>query len=229
LVVDDEVKITRVIRAYLEKEGFSVTEAHDGQTALDLAASGEFSLLVLDLMLPRLAGEEVAKRLRMAGQQLPIIMLTAKDGEEDKIVGLGLGADDFVVKPFSPRELVARVHAVLRRFRPSKGGLLADVWEFGRGSLTIDTLRHHVAVLGAPITLTATEYKLLVTLARHPGRVFSRGELLEAVSGELSTGFDRAVDSHIKNLRQKVELQPDQPAFIKTVYGVGYKFEDEKK
>ena len=215
-MVDDEVKITRVIRAYLEKEGFSVTEAHDGQTALDLAASGEFSLMVLDLMLPRLAGEEVAKRLRMAGQQLPIIMLTAKDGEEDKIIGLGLGADDFIVKPFSPRELVARVHAVLRRFRPSKGSILADVWEYGSGRLTIDTLRHHVAVLGTPITLTATEYKLLVTLARHPGRVFSRGELLEAISGELSTGFDRAVDSHIKNLRHKVELQPDQPVFIKT-------------
>jgi len=229
LVVDDEVKITRVIRAYLEKEGFSVTEAHDGQNALDLAASGEFSLMVLDLMLPHLSGEEVARRLRMSGQTLPIIMLTAKDGEEDKIAGLGIGADDFMVKPFSPRELVARVHAILRRLRPSKGGLLADVWEFGSGRLTIDTLRHYVAVLDVSIALTATEYKLLVTLARHPGRVFSRGELLEAISGELSTGFDRAVDSHIKNLRHKVEPQPDQPIFIKTVYGVGYKFEDEKK
>ena len=228
-MVDDEVKITRVIRAYLEKEGFSVTEAHDGQAALDLAASGEFSLLVLDLMLPRLTGEEVAKRLRMAGKTLPIIMLTAKDGEEDKIVGLGLGADDFVVKPFSPRELMARVHAILRRFRPSKGSLLADVWEFGSGRLLIDTLRHYVALGGQEVALTATEYRLLVTLARHPGRVFSRGELLEAISGELATGFDRAVDSHIKNLRYKVEQQPGQPSFIKTVYGTGYKFEDEKK
>jgi len=228
-VVDDEVKITRVIRAYLEKEGFSVTEAHDGQAAFDLAASGEFSLLVLDLMLPRLTGEEVAKRLRMAGKTLPIIMLTAKDGEEDKILGLGLGADDFVVKPFSPRELMARVHAILRRFRPSKGSLLADVWEFGGGRLLIDTLRHNVVLGGQSITLTASEYKLLVTLARHPGRVFSRGELLAAISGELATGFDRVVDSHIKNLRYKVEQQPDQPTFIKTVYGVGYKFEDEKK
>lgn len=229
LVVDDEEKITRVIRAYLEKEGFGVTEVHDGCQALQEAGTGEYALMVLDLMLPGLAGEEVCKRLRQKGSSLPVIMLTAKGEEEERIQGLGIGADDYVVKPFSPGELVARIHAVLRRARPVKAGLLADVLEFCDGELVIDTLRHQVVVRGKTVELTPTEYRLLVTMARSPGRVYSRGELLDSVSGALSTGYDRTIDSHIKNLRQKLEAAPENPCYIKTVYGVGYKFEGIKQ
>lgn len=229
LVVDDEEKITRVIRAYLEKEGFEVTEVHDGRQALQEASTGEYALMVLDLMLPGMAGEEVCKRLRQKGNSLPVIMLTAKGEEEERIQGLGIGADDYVVKPFSPGELVARVHAVLRRARPVKSGLLADVLEFGDGELVIDTLRHRVMMRGNTVDLTPTEYRLLVTMAKAPGRVFSRGELLDSVSGSPATGYDRTIDSHIKNLRQKLETTPERPCYIKTVYGVGYKFEGESK
>lgn len=226
LVVDDEVKICRVIRAYLEKEGFSVTEVHDGKEALALAENGEFNLMILDLMLPELSGEEVIKRLRRRGNSLPVIMLTAKGGEEEKILGLGLGADDYVVKPFSPGELVARVLAVLRRYK-AVPGVLADVLEFAGGLLAVDTLRHQVTVGGQLLELTATEYKLLTAMSRNPGRVFTRGELLEIAQGALPTGYDRTIDSHIKNLRQKLEPQPEEPRFIRTVYGVGYKFEGD--
>jgi DNA-binding response OmpR family regulator len=227
--VDDEEKITRVIRAYLEKEGFSVEEAHNGRQALQLAENENFDLLVLDLMLPFLSGEEICKRLRIAGNAVPIIMLTAKGAEEERISGLGLGADDYVVKPFSPGELVARIHAILRRYRPENTSVLADVLEFAGGDLVIDILRHQILFRGVKLELTATEYKLLSTMARSPGRVFTRGELLELVQGALPTGFDRTIDSHIKNLRQKLEPSPDQPRFIRTVYGVGYKFEGEKE
>jgi DNA-binding response OmpR family regulator len=227
LVVDDEKKIAQVIRAYLERDNFEVVTVHDGQEALQLAKDGSFDLMILDLMLPTLPGEEVCKRLRRAGSTLPIIMLTAKGAEDERIQGLGLGADDYVVKPFSPGELVARVHAVLRRFNPVKAGVLADVLEFDGGDLVIDTLRHQATYRGRILELTATEYKLLVTLARSPGRVYTRGELLEIAQGSLPTGFDRTIDSHIKNLRQKLEPKPEQPRFIRTVYGVGYKFEGE--
>ncbi len=225
LVVDDEKRIVQVIKAYLEKDGFEVTAAHDGHEALRLAEEGDFDLMVLDLMLPSLSGEEICKRLRRSGSALPIIMLTAKGAEEEKILGLGLGADDYMVKPFSPGELLARVHAVLRRLRPVKAGVLADVMEFDNGDLVIDTLRHSVTYLGNKLELTATEYKLLITMARSPGRVYTRGDLLEIAQGGLATGFDRTIDSHIKNLRQKLELKQEQPRFIRTVYGVGYKFE----
>lgn len=224
LVVDDEQKIARVITAYLQKEGFVVTEAYDGTEALRLAQSGEYDLMVLDLMLPVLSGEEVTKRLRQSGNNLPIIMLTAKGGEEERILGLGLGADDYVVKPFSPGELVARVMAVLRRAR-TVSGVLADVLEYANGELVIDTLRHQVNFRDQTVELTATEYKLLVAMAKSPGRVFSRGELLEIVQGAYATGYDRSIDSHIKNLRHKLEPNATEPRFIRTVYGVGYKFE----
>lgn len=229
LVVDDEPNITRVIRAYLEKEGFAAEEVHDGQEALRLAAGGGYALMILDLMLPSLSGEEITKRLRSTGSALPIIMLTAKGAEQEKIEGLGIGADDYLVKPFSPAELMARVYAVLRRYRQHRAGVLADVLEFAGGELLIDALRHEVTLRGVPLNLTATEYKLLVTMARYPGRVFTRGELLEVVQGLLPTGFDRTVDSHIKNLRQKLEPAPDRPRFIRTVYGVGYKFKGDDR
>lgn len=226
LVVDDEEKITRVIRAYLEKEGFAVTEAHDGKTALDLVKAGGYALMILDLMLPELSGEDVCKRLRRQENTIPVIMLTAKGAEEEKILGLGLGADDYVVKPFSPGELVARVQAVLRRYR-TKPGVLADVLDFGDGELVVDTLRHEVTYHRKKLDLTATEYKLLTAMAKKPGRVFTRGELLEIAQGALATGFDRTIDSHIKNLRQKLEPCPEEPRFVRTVYGIGYKFEGE--
>jgi DNA-binding response OmpR family regulator len=229
LVVDDEPNITRVIRAYLEKEGFAAKEVHDGQEALRLAAGGGYALMILDLMLPSLSGEEITKRLRGTGSALPIIMLTAKGAEQEKIEGLGIGADDYLVKPFSPAELMARVYAVLRRYRQHRTGVLADVLEFAGGELLIDALRHEVTLRGVPLNLTATEYKLLVTMARYPGRVFTRGELLEVVQGLLPTGFDRTVDSHIKNLRQKLEPAPAPPRFIRTVYGVGYKFKGDDR
>lgn len=223
LVVDDEEKITRVIRAYLEKEGYSVTEVHDGVVALEQAASGEFDLLILDLMLPGLSGEDICRQLRRRGSRLPIIMLTAKGAEEERIHGLGLGADDYVVKPFSPGELVARVQAVLRRYCHD-GGVLAGLLEFAGGELLVDTFRHQVTYQGSLLDLTATEYKLLAAMAKSPGRVFTRGELLEIAQGALPTGYDRTIDSHIKNLRQKLEPKPDEPRFVRTVYGVGYKF-----
>ncbi|NLZ39587.1 MAG: response regulator transcription factor [Firmicutes bacterium] len=228
LVVDDEPKITRVIAAYLRKEGFAVTEAFNGEEALNLAQSKEFALMVLDLMLPRISGEDVVKKLRRAGNNIPIIMLTAKDTEEERILGLGLGADDYMVKPFSPAELVARVLAVLRRARPSSA-VMADVLEYANGDLVIDTLRHQVTFRGKPLKLTATEYKLLTAMAKNPGRVFTRRELLEVAQGVFATGYDRTIDSHIKNLRQKLEFVPEEPSFIHTVYGVGYKFEDRQK
>jgi DNA-binding response OmpR family regulator len=226
LVVDDEQKISHVIRAYLEKEGFAVTEAHDGHTALQLAEQGDFNLIILDLMLPGLSGEDICKQLRRSGHSLPIIMLTAKGAEAERIHGLGLGADDYVVKPFSPGELVARVYAVLRRYRGATG-TMASILEFDGGSLVINTQRHEVIHQGKTLDVTATEYKLLTAMARNPGRVFTRGELLEYAQGALPTGFDRTIDSHIKNLRYKLEPKPEEPRFIRTVYGVGYKFEGE--
>jgi DNA-binding response OmpR family regulator len=226
LVVDDEEKITRVIRAYLEKEGFAVTEAHDGPTALQLAEEREFDLMILDLMLPGISGEDICKQLRRRGSSLPVIMLTAKGSEEEKIRGLALGADDYVVKPFSPGELVARVYAVLRRYHAGNNAMTAML-EFADGLLHIDTQRHEVVSGGKTLDLTATEYRILTAMARNPGRVFSRGELLEYAQGAMPTGFDRTIDSHIKNLRQKLEPKPDEPRFIRTVYGVGYKFEGD--
>jgi len=227
LVVDDEVRITQVVRAYLEKDGFLVTSVHEGVEALRLALEEKFDLILLDRMLPGLSGEEICKKLRQAGSDVPVIMLTARGAEEERIQGLSLGADDYIVKPFSPGEMVARIHAVLRRSGRVKTGFLTDVLEFNGGGLVIDTLRHQVTIEGKKPELTATEYKLLAVMARSPGRVFTRGELLEVAQGALPTGYDRTIDSHIKNLRQKLEPAPEQPRFIRTVYGVGYKFEGE--
>lgn len=227
LVVDDEVNITRVICAYLEREGFTVSVAHDGHTALSLVQNGDFDLMILDLMLPGISGEDICKQLRGRGYNLPIIMLTAKGAETERIHGLGLGADDYVVKPFSPGELVARVMALLRRVR-THTGVIANILEFYGGELVIDMFRHEVKRRGELLDLTATEYKLLTSMAKNPGRVFTRGDLLEIAQGSLPTGYDRTIDSHIKNLRHKLELRPDEPKYIRTVYGVGYKFEGDQ-
>ena len=223
LVVEDEEKISRVIRAYLEKEGFAVEEASDGLQALELVHDFHFTLIILDLMLPHMSGEDVCKQLRREGSSIPIIMLTAKGAEEERIHGLGLGADDYIVKPFSPGEMVARVQAVLRRYRANPG-VMSEVLEFANGELVVDSRSRQATLHGEFVDVTATEFKLLAAMAKHPGRVFTRGELLEIAQGALATGFDRTIDSHIKNLRQKLESKPDEPRFIRTVYGVGYKF-----
>jgi DNA-binding response OmpR family regulator len=221
LVVDDDRKIVDLIRMYLEKDNYGVFVAYDGLTALDLARQKQPDLILLDLMLPRMDGLDVCHVLR-AESDVPIIMLTAKTTDEDKLVGLELGADDYIVKPFNPREVVARVRAVLRR---AERDPLQDLAEIDLAELVIDCRCHEVRVRGDVVVLTPTEFKLLQTLAVEPGRVFSRLELLDLVFGYDFEGFERTVDVHVKNLRKKIESDPRQPTYIKTVYGVGYKLD----
>ncbi len=221
LVVEDDSKIARVEQVYLEGEGFRVLTAGKGRDALDIAARESLSLVILDLMLPDMTGEHVCQELRAIGD-FPIIMLTAKSAEEERVAGFALGADDYVTKPFSPRELIARVKAILKRAKrkdESAGSLSVN-----RGLLTIDTRSLEVRKNGSPITLTPTEFKILSVLARSPGRVFTRSELVESAMGYQFEGYERSIDAHIKNIRQKIEDDPRSPSFIHTVYGVGYKF-----
>lgn len=221
LVVDDEAKIVRIVGAYLERDGYRVLVAGDGQAALDLVRRERPSLVILDLMLPQVSGWDVCRALRReaATATLPIIMLTARDEATDRIVGLELGADDYVVKPFDPNELVARVHAVLRRATGEAGGGTARVLR--HGTLAIDLDRHEVRRDGETLALTPTEFQILVTLVAHPGRVFSRQQLLDAVQGAAFEGFERTIDSHMKNLRRKLEPDPRRPQYVRTVFGVG--------
>jgi DNA-binding response OmpR family regulator len=219
LVVDDEARIVKLVRDYLERAGFDVLSAHDGETALTLARVEQPDLIVLDLMLPGVDGLDVCRRLRQVSG-VPIIMLTARVEEADRIVGLELGADDYVTKPFSPRELVARVRATLRRV----SGEVGPASILRTGDVELDTAALAATVAGKPVDLTPTEFQLLATLVRQPGRIFSREQLLEAVHGVAFDGFDRSVDSHIKNLRRKIEPDPRKPTYIQTVYGVGYRF-----
>ena len=220
LVVDDEPKIRELVRSYLEREGYAVLEAGTGQSAMEIAARATPDLVVLDLMLPDVSGEEVAKSIRSVSN-LPIIMLTAKAGEDDRIAGLRIGADDYLVKPFSPRELVARIEAVLRR---AGGARVEAAASFGDGALTVDRDTREVTVSGNPVELTRSEFDLLYTLASRPGRVFSRFELVTRVQGYDYEGYDRTVDAHVKNLRKKLGDDPRGPRFVVTVTGVGYKF-----
>jgi len=224
LVVDDDRKIVDLVRAYLDKDGYRVLTAHDGLRALELARQMQLDLIVLDLMLPGLDGLDVCRVLRGEGNKVPIIMLTAKSTEEDKLIGLDLGADDYVTKPFSPRELLARVRAVLRRLGEEEAQGPSEV-RFH--DLLVDFVGHQVQVRGEPVHLTPTEFKLLEVLIREPGRAFSRLELLDRVFGYDFEGFERTVDVHVKNLRKKIEPDPKNPTYIKTVYGVGYKFAEE--
>lgn len=221
LLVEDEAQTRSVVEAYLEREGYWVTGVGDGRSALDVFAAHRYDAVVLDLNLPELPGEDVCRRIRNVSD-VPIIMLTAKGAEEERIAGLDLGADDYLVKPFSPRELVARLRALLRRARTETEPQRARL-EYG--PLAIDTASHKVFVDGAEIELTASEYKLLTTLARYPGRVYSRMELVEKVLGYDFEGYERAIDSHVKNLRAKLGDDPKEPRFIHTVFGVGYRFE----
>jgi len=217
LVVEDESKIADIVRAYLVKEGFMTTVAETGQKAISLLKNG-FDLIILDLMLPDIDGEDICSMIRK-DSDVPIIMLTAKSEEDDRINGLGLGADDYVVKPFSPRELVARVKALLRR---AKG--TTEVAAFNNSDLVINSLRFEVSKNGTLVVLTPTEFKLLQCLASHPGQVFTRLQLVNVILGYDFEGYDRTIDAHIKNIRHKIEDNQRAPSYIKTVYGVGYKF-----
>ena len=221
LVVEDERQIAEIARDYLEHAGFAVVTTGDGLEALALARERRPDLVVLDLGLPHLDGLEVARRLRRDGS-IPIIMLTARVEESDRLAGLDIGADDYITKPFSPRELVARVRAVLRRVDP---GAAAD-GTLRRGDVTIDVTRMRVSRNGQPVDLTTTEFHLLVALAARPGRVFTRAHLLDAVRGNEIESFERAIDAHVKNIRRKLEPDPHNPRYVLTVYGAGYKFAD---
>jgi DNA-binding response OmpR family regulator len=222
LVVEDEMKIARLVRDYLQHAGFDVLVAGDGEAALSSARGSRPDLVVLDLGLPGRDGLDVTRELRRSSN-VPIVMLTARGDEADRVVGLELGADDYVVKPFSPRELVARIRAVLRRTDATRAGgpevlRAADV--------EVDLPRMRVAVAGRPVELTPTEFELLATLVREPGRVFTRGQLLEAVHGVAFESYERAVDAHVKNIRRKIEPEPGRPRYLLTVHGVGYRFAD---
>jgi DNA-binding response OmpR family regulator len=222
LVVDDEQNILDVIKAYLEKDGFDVITAMDGKSALDIYSNENIHLIVLDLMLPKMTGEEVCNRIR-AVSSVPIIMLTAKAEEDEKIEGISMGADDYLTKPFSVRELVVRVRALLRRayrdFSP-----MADILTFNNGDLEVDIKKMVVKKQGVVVNLTTNEFKILTVFLSNPTQVFSREKLVEKAFGANYEGFDRTVDSYIKNIRQKIESNHKEPTYITTVYGMGYKF-----
>lgn len=219
LIVDDDNKLTALLTAYFEKEGFQVYTAADGYQALALAREKQLALMVLDLMLPGLQGLEVCRQLRK-DSDLPILMLTARDEETDRLIGLEMGADDYVTKPFSPREVVARAKAILRRTQrsPVKADLIRS------GQIVVDSQRYVATKRGVPLELTPTEFKVLELLAGSSGQVFSRLQIVEQVQGYAFEGYERTIDAHIKNLRRKLEDNPKAPRYILTVYGIGYRF-----
>src|SRR5512136_53944 len=225
LIVDDEPKITRLARDYLEHAGFAVQAVGNGASALAAFRSARPDLIVLDLGLPDMDGLDVARAVRKESE-VPLVMLTARGEESDKLVGLELGADDYLTKPFSPKELVARVRAVLRRAErarePAPSGEMLRV-----ADVEFDLPRMRVLRAGQAVDLTATEFELLVTLARQPGRIFSRAQLLDAVRGTAFESYERAIDAHIKNIRRKLEPDPREPRYVLTVYGMGYKFAED--
>ena len=218
LVVEDEKKISGIVKAYLEKDGYKVSLAETGKAALK-ALKENPDLVILDLMLPDMEGEELCSIIR-EGSDVPVIMLTAKSGEEDRIKGLGIGADDYVIKPFSPRELVARVKAHLRRTVRTR----RKIYSYNKGGLIINVENHEALREGSPIIMTPTEFRILVSLAENAGRILSREQLVNIVLGYDFEGYDRTIDAHVKNLRHKVEKSSKAPEFIQTVYGMGYKF-----
>ena len=216
LLVDDEIKITEVINAYLDKEGYNTFIAHDGQKALELFTQEEFDLVILDRMLPDISGEEICKRIRETSL-VHIIMLTAKTEDDDKIDGFNLGCDDYVCKPFNVKELVLRIKAVFRKIEKEEIIKVGD-------EIEVNTLSHEVKIRGTEVSLTNTEYKILLLLVNNQKKIFTREELLELVTEDHYEKFDRIIDVHIKNLRQKIEEDTKKPKIIQTVYGVGYKF-----
>ena len=221
LLVDDEKKIVEIVKAYLEREGYQVIPAYDGKSAIESAHKLRPDLIILDLMLPEISGWDVCRAIRKESET-PIIMLTARDEVTDRIVGLEMGADDYVTKPFDPKEVVSRVRAVLRRTE----GKVARSNEISTGEIRIDIEKRKVWRGQEEIDLTPIEFELLRALAESPGRVYSRMQLLDKVQGDSYEGYERTIDSHIKNLRKKIEADPDHPQYIMTVYGVGYKMEE---
>ncbi|TDT57291.1 response regulator transcription factor [Fonticella tunisiensis] len=224
LVIDDEIKIVEFVKSYLEREGYEVYTAFSGREAMEAFKKNSPSLVILDLMLPDISGEEVCKRLRRRSR-IPIIMLTAKVQEENILEGFALGADDYVTKPFSPRQLVARVKALLRRTEEVIP--LSDTMSFNDGDLVIDSVKHEVKKGNNIVNLTPTEYKLLLTMIKYPHKAFTRDELICLVLGDEYDGYDRVIDTHIKNLRQKIEDNTKEPKYIITIHGVGYRFGGE--
>jgi DNA-binding response OmpR family regulator len=222
LIVDDEPKILKVVASYLESRGFGVFTAENGARALAVFDAENISLVLLDLMLPDIPGEEVIAAIRRSSRA-PVIMLTAKSDEDSILTGFSLGADDYITKPFGLKELYARVEAVLRRTADDLVPLTLKN-SFGNGDLTVDFGSNSIKKAGRPVSLTPSELRLLATLIKYPGRVFSRGELIDAAFGEDFDGYDRAVDSHVKNLRQKIEDDPRNPRYVLTVHGLGYRF-----
>jgi len=223
LVVDDEPKIVKLVRDYLERAGFNVSTVADGKSALSLARTAKPDLVILDLGLPQMDGLDVTRELRKVST-VPVIILTGRSEESDKLIGLELGADDYITKPFSPKELVARVRSVFRRMEI----VSRDSQEILRvADLALDVQRMQVTAVGRPVEeLTPTEFSLLAKMARYPGRVFTRAQLLEAVHGVAFESYERAIDAHIKNIRHKIEPNPPEPRYLLTVYGVGYKLSD---
>ena len=217
LIVDDEIKITQVIKAYLDKEGYNCIVANNGEQALKYFYNNNFDLIILDRMIPDISGEDICKKIRETSM-VHIIMLTAKIEDEDRIDGFNIGCDDYVCKQFNVKELVLMVKAVFRKMGENK-----DILKFS-DELEINMLSHNVKVRGESVILTNTEYKILLLLAKNPSRVFSREQLLELTIDEHYEKMDRIIDAHIKNLRQKIELDTKKPTIIQTVYGVGYKF-----
>jgi DNA-binding response OmpR family regulator len=222
LVVEDEKKLVNILRGYLEQAGFIVLAAYDGQQALTIFRHETPSLVLLDLNLPKIDGLDVCRAIRKESN-IPVIMVTARVDEADRLVGLELGADDYIVKPFSPREVVARVRAVLRRTE----GETARPEMLGAGDLTVDLAKHTVRIKDRPVELTPTEFDLLSIMMQNPGRVFTRLQLLDQVQGQAFEGYERTIDAHVKNLRQKIEPDPRDPHYLLTVFGVGYKFAED--
>ncbi len=225
LIVEDEEKIVSVVKSFLESKGFTVLTAPDGKKAIEVFERETISLILLDLMLPELPGEEVCQIIRRKSK-VPIIMLTAKSEESDLLKGLGIGADDYITKPFSLKALYARIEAVLRRSVDDLP-VMQGKKSFRDGELVIDLEYRSVTKNSVEVRLTPNEYKILTTLAKYPNKVFTREELIASALGDEFEGFDRAIDSHIKNLRQKIESDPREPKYIKTIHGVGYKFGGE--
>jgi DNA-binding response OmpR family regulator len=225
LVVDDEVKIVEVVKSYLNHSGYDVFEAYNGKQAIDLFEKVNPCLVVLDLMLPDMTGEDICRLIRKKSR-VPIIMLTAKVEEEDILKGLDIGADDYITKPFSPRQLVARVAALLRRTSDDPIPLI-NTLSFNENDLEIDNLSYDVKKNGNSVNLTPNEYKILLTMIKYPKKTFTREELISFAFGENFDGFDRTVDTHIKNLRQKIETDPKTPKYVLTVHGIGYRFGGE--
>jgi DNA-binding response OmpR family regulator len=225
-VIDDEIKIREIIKSYLQNEGFDIVEGEDGNSAIPLVKNHSVDLILLDVMMPNMDGFQALREIRYFSKKMPVIMLTAKSEEIDKLLGLEMGADDYITKPLSMRELVARIKTVLRRSEPDKNEEPDEV--IIRGPIEINLNTYKVKVHDEPLNLTPTEYKILVTLTQKPGRVFSRMQLLNSAMGEAFVNYERSIDTHVSNLRKKLERDPAHPEFIHTVYGIGYRFGDNK-